>query len=119
MKSSVKPKWFRELLRRRLFFCLLIAAQLAVLLFFILNQSRASMIMRFALQLISIAVAVHIISRRDKEAYKLTWVFFILIFPIFGGLLYLFFFCQTRSRKLLKKTEVLKKASVFLILNKK
>ena len=105
MKSSVKPKWFRELLRRRLFFCLLIAAQLAVLLFFIFNQSRASVIMRLALQAISIAVAIHIISRRDKEAYKLTWVFFILIFPIFGGLLYLFFFCQTRSRKLLKKTE--------------
>ena len=57
MKSSVKPKWFRELLRRRLFFCLLIAAQLAVLLFFIFNQSRASVIMCLALQGISIAVA--------------------------------------------------------------
>ncbi|MBQ3490601.1 MAG: cardiolipin synthase [Clostridia bacterium] len=105
MNFSKKPKWFRELLRRRLFFCLLIFVQLAALLFLILNQSRTSVIISHILQLVSIVVAIHIISRRDKEAYKLTWVFFILIFPIFGGLLYLFFFCQTRSKKLLKKTE--------------
>jgi len=105
MKSSKKPKWFRDLLRRRLFFCLLILVQLAGLLFYIFNGSRTSLVISRALQLISIAVAIHIISRRDKEAYKLTWVFFILIFPIFGGLLYLFFFCQTHSRKFLKRDE--------------
>ena len=105
MKSSKKPKWFRDLLRRRLFFCLLIFVQLALLLFYIFNGSRASLIISRALQWISIAVAIHIISRRDKEAYKLTWVFFILIFPVFGGLLYLFFFCQTHSKKFSKRNE--------------
>ncbi len=103
MKSSKKPKWFRELLRRRLLFCFLIFLQLLTLLFFIFNQSRTSIIISRVLQWISIAVAIHIISGKDKEAYKLTWVFFILIFPIFGGLLYLFFFFQTRSRKFLKR----------------
>ena len=62
------------------------------------------------LQWISIAVAIHIIAGKDKEAYKLTWIFFILIFPVFGGLLYLFFFFQTRSRKFLKRKEEIKKA---------
>ena len=103
MKSSKKPKWFRELLRRRLFFCFLILVQLALLLFYVFNRSRASAIISLSLQLVSIMAAIHIISRRDKEAYKLTWVFFILIFPVFGGLLYLFFFFQTRSKKLLKR----------------
>lgn len=110
MKSSKKPKWFRDLLRRRLFFCFLIFLQLVMLLFFILNQSRASIIISRVLQWISIAVAVHIIAGKDKEAYKLTWVFFILIFPIFGGLLYLFFFFQTRSRKYLKQKEKIRNA---------
>ena len=105
MKSSKKPKWFRDLLRRRIFFCFLILVQLAVLLFYIFSRSRASVIIGGALQLVSILVAIHIISRRDKEAYKLTWVFFILIFPVFGGLLYLFFFCQTHSRKFSKRNE--------------
>ena len=103
MKSPKKPKWFRDLLRRRLFFCLLILVQLALLLFYIFSRSRASVILGGSLRIVSILVAIHIISRRDKEAYKLTWVFFILIFPVFGGLLYLFFICQTRSKKLLKK----------------
>ena len=107
MKFSKKPKWFRELLRRRLFFCFLIFLQLLLLLFFIFDQSRTSIIISRVLQWISIAVAVHIIAGKDKEAYKLTWVFFILIFPVFGGMLYLFFFFQTRSRKYLKrKTEI-------------
>ncbi len=103
MKFSKKPKWFRDLLRRRLFFCLLILLQLAILIFSIFVRSSTSTIISIFFRLISVIVAIHIISRRDKEAYKLTWVFFILIFPVFGGLLYLFFFCQTHSRKFLKR----------------
>jgi cardiolipin synthase len=99
MKTKKRQKWFRDLLRRRLFFCLLILMQLLTLIYFIVSRSAASAIMSFVLQVVSVIVALHIISRRDKEAYKLTWVFFILIFPVFGGLAYLFFRCQTRSRK--------------------
>lgn len=99
MKTKKRQKWFRDLLRRRLFFCLLILMQLLTLVYFILSQSTASAIMNGVLRVVSVTVALHIISRRDKEAYKLTWVFFILIFPVFGGLAYLFFRCQTRSRK--------------------
>ena len=99
MKTKKSQKWFRDLLRRRLFFCLLILMQLLTLVYFILSQSTASAIMNGVLRVVSVIVALHIISRRDKEAYKLTWVFFILIFPVFGGLAYLIFRCQTRSRK--------------------
>ena len=31
---------------------------------------------------------MHIVSRRDKVAYKTIWIFWILAFPLFGGLLY-------------------------------
>lgn len=99
MKTKKSQKWFRDLLRRRLFFCLLILMQIMTLIYFILSQSTASAIMNAVLRVVSVTVALHIISRRDKEAYKLTWVFFILIFPVFGGLAYLFFRCQTRSKK--------------------
>ncbi|MBQ8497204.1 MAG: cardiolipin synthase [Clostridia bacterium] len=102
MQSHKKQKWFRELLRRRLFFCLLILLQILAFLYFIISRSLTSNILSRALYLTSVIVALHIISRRDKEAYKLTWVFFILIFPVFGGLMYLFFRCQTRSKRLLK-----------------
>ncbi len=110
MKTKKKQKWFRELLKKRLFFCLLILAQLLILIYFILSKSIASAVLSFALRLTSVIVALHIISRRDKEAYKLTWVFFILIFPVFGGLAYLFFRCQTRSKKYLRRASEIRKA---------
>ena len=103
MKMKKKPKWFRELLKRRLFFCLLILIQMGSLGYFIFSRSVASAVINALLRLTSVVVALHIISRRDKEAYKLTWVFFILIFPVFGGLAYLFFRCQTRSKKILRR----------------
>ncbi len=102
MKAPHQQRWYHKLLRRRLFFCLLILLQILTLLYFIISRSLTSSILSTSLQIISVLVALHIISRRDKEAYKLTWVFFILIFPVFGGLMYLLFRCQTRSKKLLK-----------------
>ena len=110
MKMKKKQKWFRELLKNRLFFCMLILIQLLILVYFILSRSLASTVLSSVLQLTSVVVALHIISRRDKEAYKLTWVFFILIFPVFGGLTYLFFRCQTRSKKYLHRVEGIRKA---------
>ena len=110
MNTKKKPKWFRELLKKRLFFCLLILIQMGSLGYFILSRSVASAVLNAALRLTSVVVALHIISRRDKEAYKLTWVFFILIFPVFGGLTYLFFRCQTRSKKYLRRTAEIRSA---------
>ena len=102
MKSPKKQKWFHKLLRRRLFFCLLILLQIAAILYFLISRSLTSNILNRSMQIVSLIVALRIISRRDKEAYKLTWVFFILIFPLFGGITYLLFRCETRSKKLLK-----------------
>ena len=109
MQMKKKPKWFRELLRRRLFFCLLILLQLLILIFTIFTRSNASVIINIVFRLTSVIVALHIISRNDREAYKLTWVFFILIFPVFGGLMYLFFRFQTRSKKMLRRVDDVKK----------
>ena len=95
-----RTKWFRTLVRQRFFIILLLFLQFAFLIFFLVSQSRVSVIIKWLLHIISFLVALHIIATRDKGAYKLTWVFTILVFPIFGGLLYLLFRYQTRSKKL-------------------
>ena len=95
-----RSKWFRTLVRQRFFIILLLFLQLVFIIFFLADQSQASVIIKWTLQVISFFVALHIIAKRDKGAYKLTWVFTILVFPIFGGLLYLLFRYQTRSKKL-------------------
>ncbi len=105
MKKTPKllKGWFRKLLRRRLFIVLLIALQFFTILYYLFDKSIVSDGVRQALTLMSLFVALHIISKRTKEAYKLTWVFIILIFPVFGGLFYLMFRVQTRSKKLLRQ----------------
>ncbi len=107
MKKQPKyvKSWFRKLLRRRLFIVLLILLQLVTILYFLYDSSVVSEIIGNTLQVISLLVCLHIISKRTKEAYKLTWVFLILIFPVFGGLFYLLFRWQTRSRWLIKKVQ--------------
>ena len=109
MKESPKllKSWFRKLLRRRLFIVLLLALQLFTILYYLIDQSTVSAVIGNLLKIISLLVALHIISKRTKEAYKLTWVFIILILPVFGGIFYLLFRYQTRSNKLIRAVETL------------
>lgn len=105
--SGIPKSWFRKLLRRRLFIILILALQLFTIIYYIIDKSTVSDVIRNLLKLTSLLVALHIISKRSKEAYKLTWIFTILIFPVFGGILYLLFQYQTRSKKLLRAVSAL------------
>lgn len=98
----MKNKWFRSLLRRRFFIILLLILQLAFIIYSLASSSMASTIFSKMLSFISLLVCLYIISRKDKGAYKLTWVFMILLFPVFGGLFYLMFNFQSTSRKFSK-----------------
>ncbi len=42
-------------------------------------------------RVLSIFMLIYVINRKDNPSYKLMWSFAILIFPLFGGLLYLLF----------------------------
>jgi len=104
----MNKQWFRTLFRRRMLIILLLIIQAGVLLYLITSGSRLSHIISNLLTVLSALIALHIIAKKDKGAYKTTWVFLILVFPIFGGLLYLLFLFQSPTRKMeiqLKKAE--------------
>lgn len=52
------------------------------------------------LQIVSIAVTIYIFNRPGNPEYKLAWVIPILIFPLFGGLLYILYRLQASIRHL-------------------
>ena len=91
--------WFRNLLRRRLIVVFLLLAQIALLIYTLLSRSLTSTLISGFLSFLSIGVCLHIISNRDKGAFKLTWVFQIMLFPLFGGMFYLFFKLQSSTRR--------------------
>lgn len=80
---------FRSVLWRRLLIALMLLGQIVLLIWLSVSSSRASQHINGMLQLVSLLVCLSIIYKQQKDAYKLIWIFVILIFPVFGGLFYL------------------------------
>ncbi|GHV95632.1 cardiolipin synthase [Spirochaetia bacterium] len=59
----------------------------------------------WVLTILSIIVCIHVLNKHEKAAYKLTWIFIILLFPIFGGIMYILFYFQSNPRKLKRQIE--------------
>ena len=97
--ECMNENWFRTLLRRSFAVALSLILQLAFIVYALLSRSVASVGLSAALSLLSLGVCLNIISKRDKGAFKLTWVFLIMLFPLFGGLFYLLFRSQSPDKK--------------------
>ena len=55
------------------------------------------------LNILSLLVVIYIINRKDNPAVKLAWVFLILLFPMLGGILYLYTGNKQPFRRIRKK----------------
>lgn len=108
-------KWFRDLFRRRMFVMFLLLLQIIFIIYVAVNGSNLRFI-NILLVAISIITALHVVAKKDKGAYKLTWVFLILLFPLFGGLFYVLFQFQSSTRKFSKELEQVEKYSKELYL---
>ena len=95
----MKHTWFRSLLRRRLLVILLLLVQIALIGYVVHNDSMGAGLLRSILQIVSILVVFHVVSEKNKGAYKAAWVFLVLAFPLFGGAFYLLFHLQSSAKQ--------------------
>ena len=98
---------FRKLLSRRMLIAVLILLQLAMLGTLFVRSYHLLWFARI-LNLISIVTALHLMTRPDQSAFKLSLVFLILLFPILGGAVYWIMHFQTAGvgfRRSLKEIE--------------
>lgn len=102
-------KRFHILLWHRAATIMMILLQLAFILYAVLSNSRQSIILQVVLTVISVLAAFHVLTRQNKSAYKLSLIFLILLFPIFGGLLYWLFSAQMATKGLQKKLDQIEK----------
>lgn len=79
----------KVLLRRLVIVGVVIVLQIAWLIWLAQVIGEHSKFIEWGLQLVSVAVVIYIVNKEENPAYKLAWTIPILIFPIFGGLLYL------------------------------
>ncbi len=112
----MKRKWFRALFRRRIIVALIILAQLGAFVLLLYSGSVYSKVLSVLFNLTSLAVSLHIVVKREIGAYKLTWVFLILLFPVFGGLFYLHVHFQEANRRYAKRLDKIENVSRDLYL---
>jgi cardiolipin synthase len=75
--------------RRRILVVLSLLAQVALFFFLIAGTGLYLQYSYYILTFLSIIVSIFIINKHEKAGFKLTWIFLILIFPFFGGILYI------------------------------
>ncbi len=75
---------------RVILIALLILVQLAVLVVSVYLLSDKALWVYVCFESISIAMVIFVVNQRNNPSYKIMWVLFILIFPLVGGLIYLF-----------------------------
>ncbi len=88
MKKHEK-KSGRRFLRSRWPVMLAILLQFVFLCYILISGSRISQAFLYILTGISVLCALVILSGKGENAYKLTWIFWILSLPIFGGFFYM------------------------------
>jgi cardiolipin synthase len=101
----MEKKWIRVVFRRRVFIIILLLVQLAFIFVFIAGTNLTFRYVNLVLQGFSLMVCFYLLNKKEKSAYKLTWIFLILLFPIFGGLVYAFFHTQASPHKLRRQIE--------------
>lgn len=113
----MRTKWFRVLLRRRIQVALLLILQIAFLIWLLYGGVIQSRIVDVLLTVVSFAVALHVVSKRDKGAYKIAWLFIILLFPPAGGIFYLLCHVQRSTRRFRRDIETIdgKTRQLFLL----
>lgn len=117
MSSLSSQKWFRSLFRRRVQITLLLFFQLVFILYIVIGGSRISDIISAGLTALSFIAVLLVVRKREKGAYKLSWVILMLALPVFGGLFYIITEFQTHRPKFVRlERQALAKSSALMSL---
>ena len=104
----MEKQWLRVVFRRRLLIITIILAQLIFILFLIAGTNLFFRYVDLVLVGFSVIVCIYILNKHEQSSYKLTWIFLILLFPIFGGTVYAFFHTQSSPKKLKRQMDEIK-----------
>ena len=106
MQKLKKRHLFQKiLLNRVLFTAVALIVQMIWLGILLTHFANLSQEISFVLTVISLLITVFILAKNENSAYKMSWLVIILSFPVFGGILYIFFGNKNPSRKMSAQIE--------------
>jgi cardiolipin synthase len=117
MAKINKNKWVKFFFRRRGFVISILLVQIALFILLVVRAGRYNDLSYIILNVISVIVCIHVLNKHEKAGYKLTWIFIILLFPFFGGIIYILFQSWSNPKKLKKALErnILDSREAFLL----
>ncbi len=111
-------KVLKVLFSRLMVVALLMAIQVALLVFLIMKLSTSFIYLYALFGVVSLAVVFFISGQRINPSYKLAWTIPILIFPVFGGALYILLRTSGASKRFRKKINDSHQNTLHLLLPK-
>ncbi|MCL2805737.1 MAG: cardiolipin synthase [Treponema sp.] len=96
----IRKKWFNLVFRRRALVILSLLVQIALFISLLVGTGIYVKNIFIFLNIISIIVCIYLINKNEKAGFKLTWIFLILLFPFFGGILYIMLNIWSNPKKI-------------------
>jgi cardiolipin synthase len=109
-------RFLRLLLSRTTFILLLLLAQI-IFFFVTINFLSQFQYVHTALYGVTIIIIAYLIYKEENPIYKLAWIIPILIFPLFGGLFYLFYKNTNISKKVQNRYDQIENERIALHAN--
>lgn len=112
-ESGIKRKhgWFRWFMFRRMVVALIIFLQVAVVAYFLYADTLMSRILNVAISILSVFVALYLINKNMKPAYRIIWLVVILAFPVLGAFCYLLLHLLPNKQWVMKRYTAIAKES--------
>ena len=101
----MKKNEIRSMIRRRIILILLLILQIALFGALIIAGGQTWRFVSVALQIFSIIAALLVITRPDNSPFKLMWVIIALVFPLFGGVFYIW--SRVSTRRLANRLQII------------
>lgn len=95
-------KLLRMILSRSFLILILFILQIALFIFIVDYVARFGYV-NTIFYLISIGIVLFMLTKEENPVYKLSWIIPILVFPLFGGLFYLFYKQRNVSKRILNR----------------
>ncbi len=109
VKGSSRRGFARLVFGRTIFFFICIAAQVFVLWIIYRWLDERYQVYGYGLSLvIGAALAIYILNDKSSPSFKLAWIVPVLLFPVFGGFMYVFVHLQQGNRRMNRRVNEVK-----------
>lgn len=98
---------FRIIFSRTAILVLLLLLQAFMLLFMFKILEKYVVLVYGGTVLLSAVLVIYVVNKEENPAFKLAWIVPILVFPVFGALLYLFVQLQVDTRRIDRRLQIL------------